>query len=170
MSLDDGKWMEQREKYPQVKDCIGKSRTADNALPCYEYLNKLKNVIPKELFAHEFRTLLQFNTYNVPKDLRLEMFEGLDPADLMYKDEIEAIAAFPEFITVYRGTSIYEKEPGLSWSLRKSTAEEFAELRWGSKSRVFEATIPKLSILLYFAHEEDEAEIIADVTEGYKIL
>ena len=32
------------------------------------------------------------------------------------------------------------------------------------------ATIPKSSILLYFAHEEDEGEIIAHVTSGYTVI
>lgn len=166
MSIDRGKIAKYQEQYPQIMDCIGQSKTVHDALPSYIFLRDLRPEIPKELYAFYFRKLLQMSTANVSIELRLEMFEGITPEDIMYQDELDAIdKTFDEYITVYRGTSKNEDVPGLSWTLRKYIAEgTFYE------GRLFEARIPKSSILLYFAHEEDEGEIISHVTSGYKII
>lgn len=85
----------------------------------------------------------------------------------MYQDELDAInKELGETITIYRGVPASETIPGLNWAKHKWVAEgsEF------NKGKVFMATIPKSSILLYYAHEEDEGEIIAHVTSGYTVI
>ena len=54
----------------------------------------------------------------------------------------------------------------MSWALRKSEADSVPF----NRGRVFKAVIPKEDILVYLAHEEDETEIIANVTSGYAII
>ena len=162
MSLDKEICKRQLQDYPEVDDCIRKSERMDNALPSYEYLFSLKDRIPKELYACYFRKLLQFNTRNVPIELRLKMFEGVKQTDIMYQDELDAIQSFGDEIILYRGTSKNEKEPGLSWSRRRDIAEGTF-----SEGRIIIAKVPTSSILLYLAHEEDEGEVIAHVTSNY---
>jgi hypothetical protein len=167
MSLNVKKCLIQEDKYPEVRECISKSKKMNDALPSYEYLYALRDSIPKELYAYYYRRILQMNTANVSVELRLKMFEGVDPEDIMYQDELDAINnEFGETIVVYRGASASEEMPGISWTKYKWVAEgsDF------NKGKVFMATIPKSSILLYLAHEEDEGEIIAHVTTGYKVI
>ena len=168
MSLDNIRLNEYEKELSRVSLCIGKSKSMNDALPCYEYLYKIKNKIPKELYAYYYRSLLQMSTRNVPKELRLKMFEDINQEDIMYQDELDAINKFEKYITIYRGTTSNEIKPGLSWSLKKYIAESFIN---GRKNGIlFEATISKNDILLYFCHEEAEEEIIANVTHNYKII
>lgn len=164
MSLDREICKKQLKDYPEAGDCVGKTKRMDDALPSYEYLYSLKGKIPKELYAYCFRKLLQFNTSNVPVELRLKMFEGVNRADIMYQDELDAIEDFGDEIVLYRGTSKDEIEPGLSWSLRKDIAEGTF-----SEGRMFIAKVSTSNILLYLAHEEDEEEVIVHVTSNYLI-
>lgn len=167
MSLDIKKCLAQENAYPAVRECISKSTRMDDALPSYEYLYSLKDSIPKELYAYYFRRILQMNTANVSVELRLKMFEDVDQEDIMYQEELDAIKnEFGDTITVYRGAPANETVPGISWTKYKWVAEgsDF------NRGKVFMATIPKSSILLYFAKEEDEGEIIARVTTGYKVI
>ena len=166
MSLDNKIWLKQLSEYPQVSECIGKSKTTLDALPSYEYLNSLRKDIPKELYSYYLRKLLQFNTANVPKEMRLNMLNGVLWEDIMFQDELDAINSWDENIIIYRGAESSEQTPGLSWSIHRHIAEhsEF------NRGRVFKAVIPKNQILLYLAHEEPEDEIIANVIEGYEIL
>ncbi len=165
MSLDDRKWYEQEINYPEVRNCIGKSTCMSNALPSYEYLFKLKESIPKELYAYYYRKLLQFNTANVSVELRLKMFTGVDRNDIMYQQEIDAICSLGDSVIGYRGTSKAEKQPGLSWSLKRYIAES-SDFYNG---RLFIARIPTSSILLYLMKQEDEEEVVAYVTSDYII-
>ena len=165
MSLNKELCRKQLEDYPEVDDCIRQSKSMDNALPSYEYLYSLKGRIPKELYTCYFRKLLQYNTRNVPVELRLKMFEGVSRTDIMFQDELDAIQGFGDELILYRGTSKNEEKPGLSWSRRKDIAEgTFCE------GRLFVARVPTSDILVYLAHEEDEEEIIAHVTSGYIIV
>lgn len=166
MSLDEGKWKEYYNQYPEAKECTIQSKNVENALPCYEYLYKLKPEIPKELYAYLFRKLLQFNTKNVSKEFRLKMFEGVSSNDIMYQDELDAIENFEEYITVYRGAAKDENIPGLSWTLIRDVAECFPYYR----GKLFEARVPKSDILLYYANDNCEGEIIANVTSDYRII
>lgn len=165
MSLDNFKLDEYEDDYNKAADCIGKSKTSTDALPSYEYLYALKSEISDKVYAYYFRTLLQMNTANVSNEFRLKMFEGIDPENIMYQDELDAIKNFEDYITVYRGALKDEKEPGICWSIRKHVAEEMFY-----RGKLFKACIPKTSILLYLAHEEDEGEIIAQVTSNYEII
>jgi hypothetical protein len=166
MSLDNKIWLKQLSEYPQVSECIGKSKTPLDALPSYEYLNDIRKEIPKELYAYYLRTLLKMSTRNVSKEMRLNMLNGVLWEDIMFQDELDAINSWNENIIIYRGAESSEQTPGLSWSIHRHIAEhsEF------NRGRVFKAVIPKNQILLYLAHEEPEDEIIANVIEGYEIL
>lgn len=167
MSLDEKKWQAQIDDYPAVVYCISQSNTPTDALPSYEYLFNLKGKIPKELYAYYFRRILQMNTANVSNEFRLQMFEGVDREDIMYQDELDAIEnEFDDIVTIYRGAPIEEIEPGICWTRYKWVAEGYPF----NRGKVFMARIPKSSILLYFAHEEAEGEIIAHVTSGYEVL
>ena len=166
MSLDEGKWKQYDVQYRDAALCTTQSNSMNDSLACYEYLYKLKSKLPKELYAFYFRRLLQMNTGNVSNELRLKMFEGVASEDIMFQDELDAINnEFDDYITIYRGTSKDEDVPGICWTKDKWVAEDTFY-----KGRLFEAKIPKTSILLYFAHEEDEGEIIAHVTSGYRII
>ena len=138
MSLDERKWQRYLDQFPEVALCTTQSNSMHDALPCYEYLYSLKPQIPKELYAFYFRKLLQMNTGNVPIDLRLKMFEGVDPEDIMYQDELDVINNdFGDYITVYRGASKDEDIPGISWTIHKWVAEDTF-----FRGRLFEARIP----------------------------
>ena len=166
MSLDNKLWLKQLNEYPHVTECVSKSKTPLDAFPSYKYLNSLRKDIPKELYAYYLRKLLQYNTANVPKEMRLNMLNGVLWEDIMYQDELDEINAWDDNIVIYRGAELSEQKPGLSWSIHRHIAEhsEF------NRGRVFKAVIPKKQILLYLAHEEAEGEIIANVTDGYEIL
>ncbi len=166
MSIDKNLCFKQLENHPEVDDCVRQSKSPTDATPSYEYLYALKSNIPKELYAYYLRKLLQFNTANVSVELRLQMFQGVDRNDIMYQEELNAICDFGQNIVVYRGTSKEEVEPGLSWSLRRDIAESSDFYR----GRLFIAEIPTSSILLYLSKEEDEEEIVAYVTDNYKVI
>lgn len=167
MPIDRKKCISLSDKYPEIRECISQSKTFTDALPSYEYLFSKKDSIPKELYAFYFRKLLQMNTANVSDEMRLKMFEGVDREDIMYQDELDAIEnEFGDSITIYRGAQKSELKPGICWTKNREVAEEFAS----NTGKIFVTEIPKTSILLYFAHEESEGEIIANVTSGYKLL
>ena len=166
MSIDKNLCFKQLENHLEVADCIRQSKSPSDVLPSYEYLYALKSNIPKELYAYYLRKLLQFNTANVPVEFRLQMLQGVDHSNLMYQEELDAISEFGSYVTIYRGTSKDEMQPGLSWSLRRDTAESSDFYR----GRLFIAEIPTSSILLYLSKEEDEEEIVAYVTDNYMVI
>ena len=166
MSINITKIQELSEIYPTARDCRMQAESYKDALPCYKYLEDLRSSIPKELYAFNLRELLKYNTNNVSVEMRLRMLDGVSWEDIMYQDEIDALNNFESEITIYRGTDAFEDTPGLSWALRKSVADSEPF----NRGRVFKAVIPKKNILAYFAHEEDETEIIAHVTSGYTII
>ena len=166
MSLDEKIWCKQLEEYPKADECIGKSATKTNTLPSYQYLYKLKNEIPKELYAYQFRRLLAYNTANVPMDFRLKMFQDVDRDDIMYQEELDAICQWGERVIIYRGASKNEEKPGLSWSLKRDIAES-SDFHQG---RLFIAEIHTSNILLYLSKDTDEEEVIAHVIDNYEII
>ena len=94
------------EQYLEVDQCINQSNSMKDSLACYEYLYELKFRVPKEIYAFYFRKLLNMNTGNISNEPRWKMFEGVDPEDIMYQDELDAINnEFKDCITVYRGAS-----------------------------------------------------------------
>ncbi len=166
MSINEKKVLKDKD-YVKVYKRISELRFPDDALPVYEYLYSLKGEISKELYAYLYRGLLQFNTKNVSVDFRLKMFEGVSQEDIMFEDELSTIRnSFSDTITIYRGTSTDETNPGLSWTIDKSIACSVPFY----KGRAFSAQISKKDILLYIAHDADEEEIIAHVTTNYKII
>lgn len=166
MSINKDIIRELSDKYPSAMECRMKANSSSDALPCYEYLESIRSTIPPSLYAFNLRALLQYNTKNVPAEMRLRMLDGVSWDDIMYQDELDAIKNFDSEIVVYRGTKPTEQIPGISWSIQKGVATSYPF----NRGRVFRAIIPKEKILLYFAHEEDEGEIIANITSGYCII
>ena len=84
---------------------------------------------------------------------------------LMSEEERQFLAQLPESITIYRGGSLAEhksKKYGISWSLDKKIAEQFADvkgIRDGKEMMVIEKQINKAEVIAYFK-ERQEAEII----------
>ena len=98
-----------------------------------------------------------------PQDY-VEMFKGCSKQSLMNEDELEVYKNLPNKIDIFRGESSGEYRMGMSWTLKKSKAEWFAN-RWskddGSDSDgiVYSATVDKSRILAYF---ESEEEVVLD--------
>lgn len=64
-------------------------------------------------------------------------------------------------ITVYRGVGRHGEASGMSWTLKRETAEFFARRFGKNKGSVFTATIPTWGILAYLTGR-DEEEIVVD--------
>lgn len=163
--MDIKKAVKQSEEHPEVDSII--SKTLADTEEGYRYLYSLKNSIPKELYAFYLRKIWNMKTDGLSVDLALKMFEGVQPEDIMYEEELEAIKQFDECITIYRGASIAERVPRLSWTLRRSVAANSSDFANG---RLFIAKVPKKDILLYLAKDCDEEEVVVHVTEGYEIV
>ena len=163
--MDKEKVREQMESYPVVDSIIPK--TLEDTESGYQYLLSLKEYIPKELYAYCLRRNWKMTTEGLSLDLALRMFEGVQPEDIMYEEELKAIEQFDENITIYRGASVKEEVPRLAWTLRESVAANNSDFAHG---RLFRATVPKKDILLYIAEDGDEEEIVVHVTEGYEII
>ena len=156
--MDVKKALKQKESYPEVASII--QRTLNNTEEGYTYLYSLKNLIPKELYAYNLRTIWNMTTNGLSVGLALKMFEGVDPEDIMYEEELKAIEGFEDYITIYRGANKDETSPRLSWTLRKDVAFNNSEFAGG---RLFKAIVSKKDILLYISKDCDEEEIVVYV-------
>jgi hypothetical protein len=84
---------------------------------------------------------------------------------LMSDEEREFLTKLPDTITIYRGGSLAEnksKKYGISWSLNKKIAEQFADVkgkRDGKEMILIEKQINKADVIAYFKEREEE-EII----------
>jgi hypothetical protein len=84
---------------------------------------------------------------------------------LMSEEEIQFLAQLPETLTIYRGGSLAEhksKKYGISWSLDKKIAEQFADvkrIRDKKEMMVIEKQINKADVIAYFKGRQEE-EII----------
>lgn len=119
-------------------------------------------------FWQELRSafILSKNTKHYQKEIR-ELFTSKrkNRNNLMNDDEIEKLKNLPEKITIYRGMTVEEKESekfGISWSLEKTVAENFA-LTYahnydtvGLDKIVFELEIHKEDIIAYFSDRQEE--------------
>lgn len=99
-----------------------------------------------------------------------DIFRGLFSADrknreyLMEKEDRAYLASLPEKIRIFRGGSMIEekeKKYGVSWTLNRDTAEQFAfkKKRPDKEMIVMEKYISKQDIIAYF-NERKEEEII----------
>ena len=83
----------------------------------------------------------------------------------MSEEERQFLAQLPESITIYRGGSLAEhksKKYGISWSLGKKIAEQFADVKViidKKEMMVIEKQINKADVIAYF-NERQEEEII----------
>lgn len=55
MSINLTKIQELTRIFPTANDCRLKSKSPMDAVPCYEYLESLRSLIPKELYAFNLR-------------------------------------------------------------------------------------------------------------------
>ncbi|KUF12399.1 hypothetical protein [Pseudoponticoccus marisrubri] len=81
--------------------------------------------------------------------------------DVMRPEDSAAFNALPEEFTIYRGTDA-EALPGLSWTLDRQTALEFARGHRGieNSAPVLLSTSVKRSDVALFLKEREEAEIL----------
>lgn len=124
----------------------------------------MKNKIPKSLYAMCLHRLYVSDTEGVTMETLIDAFAGVDRADIMYESDLEKYNAFPDKITIYRGTeNSNEENPRLSWSLLEDVARIFAT------AHMFKATISKEDVIAYFSKGGDEEEILAVVNEFEKL-
>lgn len=162
VSLDVSKCERLLAKYPDLQGLRIKNVDPEESARCYQLLDQRRGEIGEELYAYCLRELLKSSTRGVSRDCRLRMLEGVRKEDIMFLAELEALSNLISPVRVYRGAPYSEDRPGLSWSLRRSTAEGF----FGG--RLFEAETPKDSIIAYFA-DQNEEEVLVDISE-YKIV
>lgn len=163
MALDERKSLEQLEKYPKLvrfRSCFTDPAEPNTA---YEYLYTIREEIEPCVYAYLLRKLLMMNTKDVDKSLRLSLLAATTRDELMLQSEIDEFDLLPDCLELYRGTVFKEREPGLSWSLKKYVAEELY------RGKLFKAEIPKDAVLAYF-NEQSEAEVIACVPKKLAIV
>lgn len=97
-------------------------------------------------------SLLSPRTGLTYRDL-VAMFEASGPDD----EERASMAAFPDRIEVYRGTSgisVAKARVGMSWTTDKGAAAWFAN-RFGGDPLVLRAEVRKADVLAHFAYESE---------------
>lgn len=107
------------------------------------------------------------NYKKIPYKVYYELFSAkkLNRERLMSDEELKILKKLPSEIKIYRGGSLTEeksKRYGISWTLDKKTAENFAEvkkIRDKKDMKVFELTISKSLVIAYF-NQREEDEII----------
>lgn len=109
------------------------------------------------------------NSYKLQEKIKqLFQAERSGKESLMTAQELKQLSQLPEFITIYRGMSIVEKNSGkygISWSLDEQVAKKFAESfphnydTKGLEMTVEKITINKKDVVAYFI-DRDESEII----------
>lgn len=158
MGLDVSKCERQLAKYPELQRLRAQNVDPEESAQCYQILAQKRGEIGEELYAYCLRELLKTNTGGASRDCRLRMLEGVRREDIMFRGELEALSNLISPVKLYRGAPYSEDRPGLSWSLRRSTAEEFF------RGRLFEAETSKDSIIAYFA-DQNEEEVLVDISE-----
>jgi hypothetical protein len=96
-----------------------------------------------------------------------EKLRGIDPAKFMNEREREMFARLPDRFTVYRAEQP-DKPNGLSWTLSRKIAEEFAEtfIGVGQPRRVVSREVSKSQVFARISGREKEVLILADAKGG----
>ena len=129
----------------------------------FQKLISLRTIIPKELYAMCLYKLFVTDTDEVLMDTLIEAFSGVDRKDIMFEEDLIKYEAFPDKITIYRGSQDpNEEKPRISWSLLKNVAKNFGP------ANMFQATISKENVIAYFSKNGDEEEILAVVGDNFK--
>lgn len=124
-----------------------------------------KNQIPSALYAACLYRMYTTDIEDVPTELLIEAFEGVDRELLMYSEELKKYDELPDMIHIFRGTeNPKEVRPRLSWSLKKDVAKKFA------RAHLFESEISKDKVFAYFSKNTDEEEIVIDVGKEFKVV
>lgn len=129
-----------------------------------EKLLSLRPYIDRAAYAMFVRISLQFNTKGMLSETILDALNGLKQEDLMHQSEIDKLSEFPEQLTIYRGTDVFENAPRIFWSL----SEEIAMSHY--QGRLFRAIVNKHDIFAYFCCNCNEEEVLALVTNNFTIL
>ena len=129
-----------------------------------EKLLSLRPHVDRAAYAMFVRMSLQFNTKGMLSETILDVLNGLKQEDLMHQSEIDKLSEFPEQLTIYRGTDVFESTPRLFWSLSKEKAMRHYQ------GKLFRAIVNKDDIFAYFCHNCDEEEVLASITENFTIL
>lgn len=155
-----------KELLKEYPECIAVFRLQEDweNEQAFKKLISLKNKIPKNLYAMCLHRLYVSDTEGVTMETLIDAFAGVDRADIMYKSDLEKYNAFPDEITIYRGTeNSNEESPRLSWSLLADVAKIFGT------AHMFKATISKEDVIAYFSKDGDEEEILAVVNDFEKL-
>lgn len=107
--------------------------------------------------------LVVTDTDEVLMDTLIEAFSGVDRKDIMFEEDLIKYEAFPDKITIYRGSqNPNEEKPRISWSLLRKVAMNFGP------AHMFQATILKEDVIAYFSKNGDEEEILAVVGDNFE--
>jgi hypothetical protein len=109
------------------------------------------------------------NSYKLQEEIK-HLFQAKRPEkeSLMTAEELKQLSKLPEFITIYRGMTIIEKNSGkygMSWSLDEKIAKKFADTfphnydTKGLEMTVEKKTINRKDVVAYLIGR-DESEII----------
>ena len=132
-----------------------------------ERLEKLLSFRPhvdRAAYAMFVRMSLQLNTKGMLSETILDALSGLNQEDLMHQSEIDKLSEFPEQLTIYRGTDVFENTPRIFWSL----SEEIEMSHY--QGRLFRAIVNKHDIFAYFCCNCNEEEVLALVANNFTIL
>lgn len=107
------------------------------------------------------------NYKKIPYKTYYKLFSSSRPfrQELMSEEEREILAKLPKKIKIFRGGTLTEKKTkkyGISWTLDKKIAEQFADIkkiRDKKEMIILEKTISKDEVIAYFNSREEE-EII----------
>ena len=99
---------------------------------------------------------------NVDKKTLLNFFKKANKQYLLNEEEQQEFKDFDDQFTIYRGVTNHNKSNirALSWTLSPTTANFFAT-RFGSKGKIYRATIDKNHVYAYFT-SKGESEVIVD--------
>lgn len=162
--LDFSNFKELMGKYSECKEVFRLQEDWENE-KAFQKLISLKTIIPKELYAMCLYQLFVTDTDEVLMGTLIEAFSGVAREDIMFEVDLIKYEAFPDKVTIYRGSqNLNEEKPRISWSLLKSVAENFGS------AHMFQATISKENVIAYFSKNGDEEEILAVVGDNFKKL
>lgn len=100
-------------------------------------------------------------------DKILQWFRDAAPETLMYDKERASLAKLPDPVQVFRGAScatIAKAAVGISWTLNRSVAENFADLagaKLGHPGLLVTGAVPRSAVLAYIQWSQEE-ELIVD--------
>jgi hypothetical protein len=168
-------WVKANDEYKILDACLKQNEISYNDLsigtPASDKINLLidnADTFSDEEYWRELAYAYIMQNYKkIPYKTYYELFTSKRAfrEKLMSEEEKQLLAQLPETLTIYRGGSLAEhksKKYGISWSLDKKIAEQFADVK-GIRDKkemiVIEKQINKADVIAYFKERQEE-EII----------